>query len=66
MTRKDYELIAKALKLARDNLTQGQDSTALVCVGICNVNAIRVADALANENPRFDRERFLEACGIQS
>jgi hypothetical protein len=25
-----------------------------------------IADALARDNPRFDRERFLKAAGVQS
>jgi len=27
---------------------------------------VLIADALATDNPRFDRERFLVACGVQS
>ena len=27
---------------------------------------LRLADALARDNPRFDRERFLTAAGVQS
>ena len=39
MTRKDYVLIAEAL---------------------------RIAAALADDNPRFDVARFLEACGLRA
>jgi hypothetical protein len=28
--------------------------------------AVRLADALGRDNPRFDRERFLKACGVLS
>lgn len=27
--------------------------------------AERLADRLAKDNPRFDRKRFLEACGVE-
>jgi hypothetical protein len=59
MTRKDYVLIAAAL---REALHQSQgldaDNTALSLV-------TAVADSLG-DNPRFDRDRFLKACGAQS
>lgn len=45
MTRKDYVLIANALR----------DSHAPI--GVIE----SVADGLAGENPRFDRERFIKA-----
>lgn len=57
MTRKDYVLIAEALKEAR-RVSQYPDgiSTAARCI----------AGALAAANPRFDRARFLRACGVLS
>lgn len=59
MTRKDYELIAVALKRAL--LTAGVRTGAAKGVVDC-IN--KVGLALANENPRFDRDRFNQACGI--
>jgi hypothetical protein len=54
MTRKDYELIAKVLK----------DFTPEDGVFIERNQIVEdLAKALATENPRFDRERFLVACG---
>lgn len=50
MTRKDYILIAAALKAAQ-TIPQA---------------ARNLADQLAQDNLRFDRTRFLEACGVQS
>ena len=47
MTRKHFKLIADALKVANADLA--------VCVAM--------ADALASTNGRFDRQRFLTACG---
>lgn len=59
MTKKDYELIAR-------NIAQVQREFRGVEDGI---NAIRdvavfIASDLERDNPRFDRERFLNACGI--
>jgi hypothetical protein len=61
MTRKDYQLIAAALKDAREAnvvYTNGEHVTDLC--------AVRVANALESDNPRFDRARFLAACGVAS
>lgn len=59
MTRKDFELIAGAL-LAAKNL--GDDNEGAVPFGeICQI----LADSLATTNPRFDRVRFLRACGLE-
>lgn len=54
MTRKDYELIAKAVKQA------GERTTGIA--GVVQV-AAELANALQTDNPRFDRERFIKACG---
>jgi len=57
MTRKDYILIAAAIKGA--NAAPGYtERNSFV--------AYAIADALATDNARFDRERFLKACGVQS
>ena len=53
MTKKDFELIASALR--RLGAGHAWKDTCLA-----------MADALANTNPRFDRARFLAACGVQS
>ena len=63
MTRKDYILIAAALKAARSSYTL--PNVAIYHNGIDNA-AQRLADALGRDNPRFDRERFLKAAGVQS
>ena len=67
MTRKDYELIATALKLQKDKaervnvlfvdgvspyLVQWRDDVAVI------------SKALAEENPFFDRDKFYSACGM--
>lgn len=58
MTRKDYILIAAAIASMPTHapaLRTARESAARV-----------LADALAADNPRFDRGRFLKAAGVQS
>jgi hypothetical protein len=62
MTRKDYILIAAALKAAADYTKRFPDQPADTFVTAVHT----LADALARDNPRFDRERFLKAAGMQS
>lgn len=52
MTRKDYELIASAIQFGIAN------------EGDMRIVAYYLAGALLANNPRFDRKRFLAACGI--
>lgn len=54
MTRKDYELIAEVVATAW--MGNGQMRWDI---------ANRFADELEGGNPRFDRERFLSACGVK-
>lgn len=64
MTRKDYVLIAGALKSSHVSNTLNNGNRALYNNGIDNAASL-IADALARDNPRFDRERFLKACGVE-
>lgn len=52
LTKKDYELIATAIARAR-----GDEGTKLRV-------AEELADKLKEENSRFERGRFLRACGV--
>lgn len=62
MTRKDYQLIAKAIKRASENWEGFEEECpAVVIAGISAILAVH----LEQENPRFDRARFLEACGVK-
>jgi hypothetical protein len=56
MTKKDYELIAQAVKkiTANDYPQDKQDKANLF------------ATALAGTNPRFNRSTFLKACGVSN
>lgn len=58
MTRKDYELIANAIN---DCVYPGAGDYNTV-----RLVARKVADELAEDNPRFDRNKFLGACGVDS
>lgn len=62
MTRKDYELIAKALYQRRLWLSDPDNPDKMLAH---NGTVLHIADALASDNPRFDRARFLKACGVQ-
>ena len=58
MTRKDYQLIASAISELASDFGKGE-------VVAINLVADTLADALAQENPRFDRAKFLTACGVK-
>lgn len=59
MTRKDYVMIAETLAdLMADFNNGGDDTISLTLV------AVELAETLAKDNPRFDRARFLTACGV--
>ncbi len=69
MTRKDYVLIAETLLAERMRVIDSReydDGEREDYETQCERDARALADALANDNPRFDRERFLKACGVQS
>ncbi len=51
MTRKDYILLAEAVA----RLADSADKASVVHA---------IAYALASDNPRFDRDRFLRAAGV--
>ena len=63
MTRKDYELIAAALAATNQHKATDDDYREGWFAAASSV-AHRLADSLASDNPRFDRARFLAACGI--
>jgi hypothetical protein len=60
MTRKDYELIARAFRIAKGS-TEVAEYDAKTALELASVI---LADSIENTNPRFDRERFLIACGF--
>ena len=62
MTRKHFVAIAKALNVGR--VPRGQTYTAADVDLMQDETARAIAYVLATDNPRFDRERFLKACGV--
>ena len=78
MTRKDFELIAKVLKADRDQIhydathqtveplwSQPEERARVAAELRINASmAVRMADALNDTNPNFDRHRFLVAAGV--
>jgi len=58
MSRKDFDLIANALVLSQGT---GNDWQAQAQY---ERSVYAMASALATTNPRFDRCRFLMACGV--
>lgn len=60
MTRRDYVLIAEVLRATQPHETLG----GVARCAWCDV-ARTFANRLAAENPRFDRARFLKACGVE-
>lgn len=57
MTRKDYIVIAEALRVHYHLAKISQDGHKMVCTGEV---AEELADTLHRDNPRFDREFFLQ------
>jgi hypothetical protein len=69
MTRKNYVLIASALSDARSFVEQCNEGPGEVATAkrteatlALVVATERLADALALDNERFDRQRFIAAC----
>lgn len=64
MTSKDYNALADVICVAHD---ASEDLERLGERGLtrqCEQIAQRIADVCAADNPRFDRDRFLIACGV--
>lgn len=53
MTKKDYQAIARAIHRVRQDSHPETTITAVTDA---------LADVMAADNPRFSRERFVEAC----
>lgn len=74
MTKKDYIKFAAMLNTHIDNtqksigLSTTHDVLEYHTARLTEVEAIvrDVADIFQDDNPRFDRDRFLQACGIKS
>lgn len=58
MSRKDYEIIAAALAEAKAQAMTPDELSGVF------IAAALLSRTLAEANPRFDRQRFLTACGM--
>ena len=61
MTRKDYQRIAEAIRFHLDmaNSTGEREAEGRLYGVIADL-----AETFEKDNPRFDREKFKQACGI--
>lgn len=64
MTRKDYEKIASVFNAYKVNPTVENQFECGFATAIHNL-AESTAYMLSQDNPRFNRARFLKACGIE-
>jgi len=66
MSKKDYIVIAESIRTQVKQLDRYPKGDALANVLRRNLQALadNLAVNLAVENPRFDRERFMKACGF--
>jgi hypothetical protein len=62
MTRKDYVMIAEVIKTQIEMSVKFEEEESQA--GAENI-ARDLADALQADNARFDRARFLSACGVK-
>lgn len=63
MTKKDYEAIAAAIAQAKMSTTDDGYSADTIDVAIYRV-ATNLASIMIADNERFDRAKFLRACGV--
>ena len=61
VSKKDFVAVAKILKEAREDWRGG---TPVEC--LLNYIEEQIADYFAAENSMFDRERFINACGLEN
>lgn len=62
MTKRHFELIAETL---RKTLEREQSLNSPSAGGV-RMSARELADVLGSTNSRFDKERFLRACGVEA
>ena len=58
MTKKDYILISKVINTVRNIDTEKTGEAVAI--------AYLLAEELGQENPRFNQDLFLTACGVQN
>jgi hypothetical protein len=63
MTKCDFELIARVIRYEAVKARERKDISAIVTVSRI---ATHMAASLSDDHPRFDVDRFLIACGVES
>ena len=65
LTKKDFKAVAEIIK--RQSTPRESDDViiAIMARNIGQVYASELADYFATQNPHFDRERFMAACGLK-
>jgi hypothetical protein len=67
MTKKDYQLIAKSIYTINNKyLNDGQAFNKYLMMDLLEEVAKELADSMITNNPRFNRSKFLEACGLEN
>lgn len=61
MTKRHYQQFANTIELLLGTIRDGFPMTAEWALRHI---AIELADICQRDNPRFDRERFMKACGL--
>lgn len=64
MSKKDYELIARAIREEVDNIREIYKGSRLGLSAVRRT-AGRIADAMARDNAAFNRALFMKACGFE-
>ena len=66
MTKKDYQAIADVLAQRKTVLDLAGKHTPDATARLAELNSVayQLSHMMAQENPRFDRERFLSACDL--
>jgi hypothetical protein len=62
-TKQDYKAIAEIIEIDVDPACLGSEDPCAGCA-VAQAIAWRLADYFAEDNSRFDRKRFLEACRL--
>ncbi len=60
MSKKDYELIAAIIRQAGNDAMGGYTAQ-----GVVTQITQQFAELARADNPRFDRARFMDACGLR-
>lgn len=64
MTKKDYELIAKALRSGFMTQPPSPMSSEVDIYDNYRIIVDHMTKALERTNPRFNRDKFMDACGV--